>query len=200
MKIYDFDNGFSINSKSSLEIYKRGGWGHYYKHNPNNVVGDIPEIVTTEIKPLLPDYIDSVLNFGCANGRDFIPFQDNYNLIGFDIKKRKDIDFVCKTDNLTYYQCTMQDYMHENYIIHEGTMHKDLSKSLVYTNVSLMYLDTLEQEEFISYLLDNGCKNMVFQEYPGPRGIKEQMKHFELFNKCHRGRTDVTCYEYLDNK
>ena len=61
----------------------------------------------------------------------------------------------------------MQDYYQENYTIHDGTMHKDLSKSLVYTNVSLMYLESHEQEEFISYLLYKGCKNIVFQEYPG---------------------------------
>ena len=204
MKTYDFEQGLSINGpKKSLDRYVKhaANWSHYYKHNPGNPVGNIPEIVLTEIKPLLPNYIDSVLIFGCANGRDFVPFQDDYNIMGFDIKKAKDIDFVCKTDNLTYYQCTMQDYALENYTIHDGTMHKDLSKSLVYTGVSLMYLDSHEQEEFISYLLDKGCKNMVFQEYTSNFGAHdEKSKHYKLFNQCHRGRTDVKCYEYIDNK
>ena len=30
----------------------------------------------------IPRYIDSILQFGCASGRDFIPFNEKYKLFG----------------------------------------------------------------------------------------------------------------------
>jgi hypothetical protein len=53
---------------------------------------------------LLPN-IDTIMVFGCASGRDFIPFQDDFSCIGFDIAPYEQINWVCKTDNLTYIEC-----------------------------------------------------------------------------------------------
>ena len=176
---------------------QEGSWfEHYYKHNPNNPVGNKPEHITYSIKPLIPDYVTTIMNFGCSNGRDFIPFQDNYDIIGFDLVPGDYIEWVCKTDNLIYYQCSMEDYQKNNTKIE----HKDLSKTLVYTNVSLFYLKD-KQEQFISYLLNKGCKNMIFQEYKSSgHGYFQPGKHKNLFKEKNYKRQDIIGFTYLDNK
>ena len=108
----------------------------------------------------LPSYIDTVINFGCANGRDFIPFQDTYNCIGFDLATPSIIKWACKTDNLIYYQCSVEDYLgifdHSN---------ADLSTTLVYSQGTLMYTSSEVQTRLVQHLLAKSCKNIVFQEY-----------------------------------
>lgn len=182
----------------SIKDYKQeNSWfKHYYRHNPSNPVGNIPEPITYSIKPFIPEYITSIINFGCANGRDFIPFQNDYHLIGFDLVPGDYIEWVCDTTNLMYYQCSMEDYLEDNIDV------EDLSTSLVYTNASLFYLKN-KQESFISYLLDKGCKNMVFQEYKDPEckhGYFQPGKHKNLFKEKHFQRTDLTGFIYLDSK
>lgn len=113
------------------------------------------------VKSLLPSYVDTVIIFGCASGRDFIPFQDTYNCIGFDLAPVNKIDWVCVTKNLTYYQCSLEDYL--NKFDHNGL---DLSRCLVYTQGTLMYVSYEDQTRFIKHLINHNCKNIVFHEYP----------------------------------
>ena len=203
----------------SFRNYKKeGSWfDHYYRHNPQNPVGDDPEPIALAIKPLIPDHITTIINFGCANGRDFIPFQDKYKLIGFDLVPGEYIEWVCNTDNLTYYQCSIEDYI----TTHIPSSPEDLSKTLVYTSGTLMYLQKpgynndpqykqllipgkskirSPQQKFISYLLEKGCRYMVFQEYvsafhPG--------KHEELFEPnlhYYSKNSHLKSYIYFDGK
>jgi hypothetical protein len=109
----------------------------------------------------IPEYVTTVINFGCANGRDFIPFQDKYNCIGFDLAHPSIIKWACKTDNLTYYQCSIEDYL-DNF----NHNNLDLSECLVYSCVTVMYLTHNNQNRFIQHLLDHNCKNIVLHEYP----------------------------------
>lgn len=137
------------------------------------------------VKENLPDYVDTIINFGCANGRDFIPFQDDYNCVGFDLASPSIIKWACKTDNLTYYQCSIEDYL--NTFNHNET---DLSSCLIYSCVSLMYLSYENQNKFIQHLLDHNCKNMVFHEYPpdyvGPHAkFNPDQKYINLFKRKH---------------
>lgn len=171
-------------------------WDHYYRHNKANPVGCIPEPITYGIKSYIPNYVTTIINFGCANGRDFIPFQEDYHLVGFDLVPWDYMEWVCDTTNLTYYQCSMENYLKGNVDI------GDLSTSLVYTNVSLFYLEN-KQEAFISYLLSKGCKNMVFQEYKAGQsghGSFQPDKHENIFKEKHFSRTDVTGFIHLDSK
>lgn len=135
---------------------------HYFKHDANNPIGDVPEKITIKIKPTIPKYVDTIINFGCSNCRDLIPFQDDYKLIGFDLVPPDYMDFVSSlnTNNLTYYQCSIEDYITD--FNHDDL---DLSKSLVYTSATLMYLEQKDQIKFFNHLIKFGCKNMVFQEY-----------------------------------
>jgi len=170
---------------------------HYYKTDPNNPIGSTPEQILIEYKPLLPTYIDTIINFGCSNGRDFIPFQDEYNCIGFDLAPLNYIDWVCKTTNLTYYQCSIEDYLLEF-----NHTDRDLSNILVYTQGTLMYLHPDNQNRFIQHLLDHNCKNMIFHEYPpeykGPHtNFNPDKKYLDLFEKKNF-RKDLTGFIYLN--
>jgi hypothetical protein len=110
----------------------------------------------------MPKYIDTIIIFGCASGRDFIPFSKEYKCYGFDIESGDKIDWVCDTENLHYYQCSVQDFSKNI----ERFSHIDFSKSLVYTQGTLMYLTSEEQDTFVKTIIDSGCKNMVIHEYP----------------------------------
>ena len=156
---------------------------HYFKHTPSNLIGDVPEDVIIKCKHIIPEYVTTIINFGCSNGRDFIPFQDDYNCIGFDLAPINYIDWVCKTDNLIYYQCSIEDYL--NNFDHSDL---DLSESLVYTQGTLMYVNYETQNRFIQHMLDNNCKNIIIHEYPpeynGPHDkFNADQKYIDLFEK-----------------
>jgi hypothetical protein len=182
----------------SYKDYNYGGFfEHYFKHSPENPIGNTPEHILLECKPLLPDYIDTIINFGCSNGRDFIPFQDNYNCIGFDLAPLNYIDWICKTDNLIYYQCSIEDYL--NNFDHSD---EDLSTTLIYTQGTLMYLDLENQNKFIQHVLDYNCKNMIFHEYPptysGPHTkFNPDQKYLNLFEQ-KSFRDDIVGFIYLN--
>ena len=165
--------------------YNNNAFEHYFKHTPGNPVGNIPEEILIQCKPLLPDNIHTVINFGCSNGRDFIPFQYEYNCIGFDLAPLNYIDWVCNTDNLTYYQCSIEDYLSE--FDHNDL---DLPNSLVYTQGTLMCVSYETQNKFIQHLLDKNCKNIIIHEYPPeyegkhPR-FNPDKKYLDIFERKH---------------
>ena len=51
------------------------------------------------VKEQLPSNINTIINFGCASGRDFIPFQDDYNCIGFDLASPSTFSLKCLLSN-----------------------------------------------------------------------------------------------------
>ena len=172
-----------------------GFFEHYFKHTPTNPIGNTPEQILVECRPLLPDYIDTVIIFGCSNGRDFIPFQDTFNCVGFDLAPLGYIDWVCNTENLTYYQCSIEDYV--DYVETE-----DLSTSLVYTQGTLMYVSPENQNKFLQHILQHGCKNIIIHEYPpeyvGPHTkFNPSEEYLNLFER-RVYREDLVGFIYLD--
>jgi len=170
---------------------------HYFKHHSNNPIGDTPEKILLEYKHTLPNYINTIINFGCSNGRDFIPFQDEYNCVGFDLAPLNYIDWVCKTDNLIYYQCSIEDYL-DNF----NHSDLDLHDSLIYTQGTLMYLNSHYQDKFIEHVLSHNCKNMIFHEYPptydGPHTkFNPSQKYLSLFEQ-KIFRDPLVGFLYLD--
>lgn len=142
-----------------------------------------PEKVLEVIKPTLPSNIKTVINFGCASGRDFIPFQDNYTCIGFDITPVEDITWVCGTDNLTYYECSIEDFLSNI-----DTFKFDFPNSLVYTQGTLMYASHEDQNIFVETLIKKGCNSIILQEYePGNSGhhpyLNLNEKNLKFFTK-----------------
>ena len=145
-----------------------GFFDHYFSsqdewlHSPEQPLLDY-------VKLNLPNYINTIIILGCAGGRDFIPFQDEYNCIGFDLAPPQLINWVCKTDNLTYYQCNIEDYL--NKFNHDDI---DLSSCLIYTQGTLMYISYEDQGKLINHLINKNCKNIVIHEYPPECLINEQ--------------------------
>jgi len=179
-----------------------GFFEHYFKHTPSNPIGNTPEEVLIKCKSIIPSYVDTIIIFGCSNGRDFIPFQDEYNCIGFDLAPLGYIDWVCKTDNLTYYQWSIEDYL-DNFDHSE----LDLSKCLVYTQGTLMYVSHEKQNLFVEMLLEKGCNNIILQEYePGNSShhpyLNLNESNLKLFKKQmfrDRYEGNPTAHLYLQN-
>jgi hypothetical protein len=152
----------------------------YYTPHAGN---QTPEKVLEYIKPKLDTNIKTIINFGCASGRDFIPFETDYNCIGFDIAPIDDIIWVCKTDNLTYYECSIEDFL-----LNIDNFKFDFPNSLIYTQGTLMYVSPEMQNIFVETLISKGCKNIILQEYePGNSGCHPCMnlndQNIKLFEK-----------------
>lgn len=152
-----------------INNYQYSGFFNHYFSSHDEWLHKPEQPLLDYVKSKLPDYINTIIIFGCAGGRDFIPFQDNYNCIGFDLAAPSSINWVCKTDNLIYYQCSIEDYL--NNFNHSEL---DLSSCLVYTQGTLMYISYENQTQFINHLLNHNCKNMVFHEYPPEYLITDQ--------------------------
>jgi hypothetical protein len=172
---------YKINSYPDY-IYGAAGinfTSYYTPHSGNQT----PEKVLEYIKPNLSSNIKTIINFGCASGRDFIPFETDYTCIGFDIAPIEDITWVCKTNNLTYYECSIEDFLSniDNFKF-------DFSNSLVYTQGTLMYVSPEIQNIFVETLLSKGCNNIILHEYePGNSGCHPYMhlndQNIKLFEK-----------------
>lgn len=172
---------FSINSYPN---YSSGAAGidfssYYTPHSGNQQ----PEIIMNKLKTSIPNHINTIINFGCASGRDFIPFQDSHNCIGFDIAPFEAIIWVCETNNLTYYECSIEDFL-----LNIDTFNIDWINTLIYTQGTLMYASHEDQNKFIEILLKKECKNIILQEYePGNSGphpyLNLNEKNLKLFKK-----------------
>ena len=53
---YTSINSYKINTEDTGSM-ENSWFKHYYRHHPNNPVGNIPELITYKIKPYIPDYV-----------------------------------------------------------------------------------------------------------------------------------------------
>jgi hypothetical protein len=117
----------------------------------------LEEYVVTQ----LSNKITTIVDFGCAHGRNFLPFpKEKYEYVGFDIHDFINISWVYDI-NVKYNTCSMLDFLndHKDYNV-------DWKNSLVICHGTLMYLDNSSQQNtFIDILKDLGCENFVFHEY-----------------------------------
>ena len=127
----------------------------------------------------ISDNITTIVDFGCAVGRNFSPFNTQYDdsgnirnaykFIGFDIhpeekiQEQKLIDFV-------YYKYSLEDFL-------ENINDFDIKweECLVFSHGTLMYFkEKTGSNTFINELRNKGCKNFVFNEYASiaaPQGL-----------------------------
>lgn len=143
----------------------------------------VPEPLLHYVKEKLPSYVKIVVNLGCASGRDFIPFQNSHLCVGFDITPVEKIKWVCDTNNLVYFQCSIQDFVH-NIDIFECNW----NEVLLYSCVSMIYASHEDQNRLIESVISKGCKNIVLQEYePGNSGhvgyLNLNENNIKLFEK-----------------
>jgi len=150
-------------------------WSHYFRANYEWL--HKPEEFLYNIEKQLPLYITQIVNIGCASGRDFIPFNGEYKLIGVDIAPYDQIKWVDKFENLTYYQCYIKDFSGLDVL-------EDLSTSFIYTQNTMMYESEEGQKDFYESILERGCKNMLFHEHEGfdynTEGFKLNPNDFEI--------------------
>lgn len=135
-------------------------WRHYFKASESWCYA--PELFLYDVINILPSYIDQVIILGCASGRDFIPFNNKYKLIGFDIAPFNEIVWVDEFKNLEYHECSIKDfteYTNNNNIL------QDLSKTLIHSSVTMMYESNEIQNKFFQELINRNCTNFIFNEY-----------------------------------
>lgn len=153
----------SINNYPDYIINGGLNFSDYY--NPANR-NQTPEVLTSYILENITDNIKTIIDVGCACGKNFIPFADSFNCIGFDRAPADVIKWVCDTDNLTYYECSIEDF-----IDHIDEFDIDWENSLVFTHGTLMYASHENQNRFVEAVLRKGCRNLTLQEYePGNSG------------------------------
>ncbi len=119
----------------------------------------------TTVSDNISNKIETIIDFGCGTGRNFLPFIDNYKCIGFDIHPPDSVqnNSCC---NFTYYQSSIEDFKLISLKI-------DWSKCLIMTHGTLMYCKKSSiQNEFIKLLRDRGCENFIFHEYASDLLIK----------------------------
>lgn len=145
---FTFSKAFQV-ARNFFNI--REDWSRWYssKH-----LQSAPEKCFENLKPLIPDYVDSVLDFGCAAGRNLTPFNNEFKLYGVDLPEKDNIRFS-PLNHFTYFQGKLQEFKAPF----------SLSKFLCISHGTLMYLTADEQGHFIEHLIESGCKNFIFQEY-----------------------------------
>src|SRR2546423_15592935 len=101
----------------------------------------------------LPVYLDGVIDVGCAAGRNLQPFAGRFRLYGVARPAEREISW--KVEGVTYFQSPLQEFRFPG----------QLDRTLCIAHGTLMYLTRDEQHAFIARLLEQGCKNFIFQEY-----------------------------------
>jgi|TARA_R100000081_G_C4744319_1_gene130774 hypothetical protein len=117
------------------------------------------EWIQEDIIPNLSKNIKYIVDFGCANGRNFSPFiEKGYECIGLDIHPESTVNHSC---TFRYYTYSIEDF-----IKNPNEVDINWEKSLVMTHGTLMYcVDSATQNLFIDTLKSKNCKNFLFHEY-----------------------------------
>ena len=116
-----------------------------------------------EILKKLPENIDTVYDFGCGNGRNFIPFEKSereFNLRGYDIHPEEEIKWSYDFKNIGYTRASIQKVCEGDY-----KFPSSLENSLVMTAGTLMYVSPETQNLFFKKMQDNLCTNFAFFEH-----------------------------------
>jgi hypothetical protein len=122
----------------------------------------VPSRCAVELAPQVPDYIDTILILGCAPGRDFQPFQDRMDLWGIDVAPFERIkNWRCKTERLRYEALSVEAFTKRL-----EASPTDLSRTVVLASLVLCYVSAKNQRRLLRALRANGCRNMIFQDFP----------------------------------
>tara|TARA_R110001599_G_scaffold33594_2_gene108446 strand:+ start:693 stop:1334 length:642 start_codon:yes stop_codon:yes gene_type:complete len=148
-EIADFFKGYAAGAHSS----KKSRW-----------LASPESWLETHVLPYIHLNIKTIVDFGCANGRNFQPFKD-YECIGFDMFQPEEINYSC---DFKYYVSSIEDF-----IKNPDLYPIQWESSLVMSHGTLMYcLNSTLQNQFLEILRDKGCKNFVLHEYASDKLIK----------------------------
>jgi len=175
-------------------------WLRYVKKN-NKAYFTVPNKFTEKITDILPKYVDSILEIGCTNGRDFKQFEGKFNLYGADMFSSDEIDWVCDKNKVKYYKITLETFLE----VLDKDEFKDLSKFVFLSHFTLCY-NRPKVVPILKKLIKNGCKNIIIKE-PLPGDYAHQRIYLtdldKIFIKRKTGwerndSTHICCY--VDNK
>ena len=147
----------------------------------------------------IPEHITTVVDVGCGNGRNFLAFEDK-KYIGIDLFPIQTITWVCDIYKLTYYQCSILEFIKSKYFNKIDWKH-----TLVMSHGTLMYLDNKEEQEyFLNVLLQSGCNNFILHEYAKyPPGLSEYARAGKLgfldLSETHSKLFDKIIYRDPEN-
>jgi hypothetical protein len=149
-------------------------WSRWYKKDHPVAA----EKCFVELVSQLPAYIDSVIDFGCAAGRNLEPFAGRYTLYGVDIVPEAQIQL--RPSGVTYLQSRLQEFPRR--------FGRSLERFVCIAHGVLMYLTPSEQRAFIEQLVGLGCKNFFFQEYDADTLGKQNYFEPTVINRLRRKR------------
>lgn len=161
-------------------------WGHYISTGdgkPGRWTDHYPWLKDIQV----PEYVDTIIEIGCANGRNLAFFENRYRLIGLDIHPASSIIWVKPLNNFEYHECSYQD-------MPSYPVKFPLATSLITTFGSFMYLNKNEQQAFFDYIISNGCKNAMFYEYE--QDFQLDKKDFEV-KRRYNGSAGKQAYSHL---
>jgi hypothetical protein len=111
------------------------------------------ERVFRELSAQLPAYINSVIDLGCAAGRNFGPFVGRYALYGVDLVPREQIEF--DFPGVHYIQSPLNKFEPDF----------RLDNFLCITHGAIMYVKPIDQKALLERFVALGCRNFILQEY-----------------------------------
>lgn len=134
-------------------------WEKYVQRGGSCYVTDPNEFVV-ELAKILPDYVDTIVEIGCTNGRDFIPFADpKYHWVGIDYHDVP-IDWIVDSKRVEYLNTP-----HSKLI---ETLDRRFEQMERVVFLSSFTLYPLKQNRLVAQLFDflerKGCRNIVLRE------------------------------------
>jgi SAM-dependent methyltransferase len=151
---------FSNSNPESKRLKRWTQWRKYADCKDQDWLRQPSEWTHSALK-LLPNNINEIYDFGCGNGRNFIPFfEKGFKLRGYDIHPEEEIKWATEFDNLEYVRCSIEKFVDDDYMFD-----KDLTNAVVMTAGVLMYVGRDIQEKFLNKIKASGCKNYMFFEH-----------------------------------
>ena len=171
-------------------LYPEKRFWHYYTAERD--YQRVPEMFLEQVK--LPGYVRTVIDYGCASGRNFIPFNGKYNLWGLDIIPEEKIKWIRNFQNLKYEQMTFYDFTR---FLEQSKI--DLSEAVIMTSAVLMYIPCRWQIRFYNASKARGCRNFIFIENPpGTRSFGRTIKMpLDDFTPMFNGEKRSVAYTIL---
>ncbi len=147
-------------------------WSRWYKKD-YPVAG---EACFQSLRPKLPSYIDSVIDFGCAAGRNLALFDGGLKLYGVDLVPEEQIEWRQPLRDLTYISSPLQNFA--------SRFTERMDRFLCISHGTIMYLAGDEQRTFIENLARLGCRTSSSRIRSANAHKRTKLLGAHLLNHC----------------
>lgn len=141
-------------------------WGHVFRGEGTYAV---PEASLFDL--VVPEYVDTFFDVGCAAGRNLVPFDGKLKLRAADVVPYTQIRWVRDFHNLQYRQQSVEQ-------LANSLKGEDLSTTLIFTCAVLSYVKADDQWAFFRTCLEAGCRAFLFYEFP--QGSRENPNDYNF--------------------